>query len=235
MTQFSQIVITETDTEYLVYIPWRERDRVKKIPERRWDPSRKRWVLPLNPESRRALVSEFEEVFEHQNTKKKAAELEQKVKDLEKKIAEQERKSESLSDTHQVIKDFALSCLENAPSFAEQVRKWQIHEHLPLEIGRFIEEYLREILEVGNDYTNFSGLIKMLEIEMLKKAKDDAAEKDVKTLINLLHGIRMQRNLVVHGKLPPAQRMRKARAIFCLFGAVLAVSRIWEEYRGAPG
>ena len=56
---FFPIEVTETDKDYEVKIAPGEKERAKKIPGRRWDPKRTRWVYPKTMACYRALKQEF--------------------------------------------------------------------------------------------------------------------------------------------------------------------------------
>ena len=56
---FFPIEVTETDKDYAVKIAPGEKERAKKIPGRRWDPKRTRWVYPKTTACYRALKQEF--------------------------------------------------------------------------------------------------------------------------------------------------------------------------------
>ena len=56
---FFPIEVTETEKEYEVKIAPGEKERAKKIPGRRWDPNRTRWVYPKTIACYRALKREF--------------------------------------------------------------------------------------------------------------------------------------------------------------------------------
>lgn len=53
------IEFKETSSEYLLYVPYAEKERAKRIDGRRWDPSRKCWVYPKTKRVYQALVAEF--------------------------------------------------------------------------------------------------------------------------------------------------------------------------------
>ena len=55
----SEIRIEQTDNEYLLYIPFDQKERAREIDGRRWDPERRCWVYPRNKRMYQALVSEF--------------------------------------------------------------------------------------------------------------------------------------------------------------------------------
>ena len=57
---FFPIEVTETDKDYEVKIAPGEKERAKKIPGRRWDPQRTRWVYPKTAACYRRLKREFE-------------------------------------------------------------------------------------------------------------------------------------------------------------------------------
>lgn len=57
---FFPIEVTETAEDYEVKIAPGEKERAKKIPGRRWDPGRTRWVYPKTIRSYRALRKEFQ-------------------------------------------------------------------------------------------------------------------------------------------------------------------------------
>ena len=57
--KFFRIEVTETEEDYEVKIAAGERERAKKIPGRRWDTQRKRWVYPKTMACYRALEREF--------------------------------------------------------------------------------------------------------------------------------------------------------------------------------
>lgn len=54
------IEVTETDEDYEVKIAPGEKERAKKIPGRRWDPQRTRWVFPKTTACYRLLRREFQ-------------------------------------------------------------------------------------------------------------------------------------------------------------------------------
>jgi hypothetical protein len=56
---FFPIEVTETKEDYEVKIAPGEKERAKKIPGRRWDPKRTRWVYPKKMACYRALKQEF--------------------------------------------------------------------------------------------------------------------------------------------------------------------------------
>ena len=56
---FFPIEVTETGEDYEVKIAPGEKERAKKIPGRRWDPKRTRWVYPKTMACYRALEREF--------------------------------------------------------------------------------------------------------------------------------------------------------------------------------
>ncbi len=56
---FFPIEVTETEKDYEVKIAPGEKERAKKIPGRRWDPKRTRWVYPKTMACYRALKKEF--------------------------------------------------------------------------------------------------------------------------------------------------------------------------------
>ena len=56
---FFPIEVTETEEDYAVKIAPGEKERAKKIPGRRWDPKRTRWVYPKTTACYRALKQEF--------------------------------------------------------------------------------------------------------------------------------------------------------------------------------
>ncbi len=56
---FFPIEVTETEKDYEVKIAPGEKERAKKIPGRRWDPKRTRWVYPKTMACYRALKQEF--------------------------------------------------------------------------------------------------------------------------------------------------------------------------------
>jgi len=56
---FFPIEVTETEEDYEVKIAPGEKERAKKIPGRRWDPPRTRWVYPKTLPTYRALRKEF--------------------------------------------------------------------------------------------------------------------------------------------------------------------------------
>jgi hypothetical protein len=55
----NEIKISETETEYLLFIPIYQKDRAKGINGRTWDPERKCWVYPRNIRMYKALIEEF--------------------------------------------------------------------------------------------------------------------------------------------------------------------------------
>lgn len=57
---FFPIEVTETDKDYEVKIAPGEKERAKKIPGRRWDPQRTRWVFPKTTACYRRLRREFQ-------------------------------------------------------------------------------------------------------------------------------------------------------------------------------
>lgn len=57
---FFPIEVTETDKDYEVKIAPGEKERAKKIPGRRWDPQRTRWVYPKTTACYQRLRREFE-------------------------------------------------------------------------------------------------------------------------------------------------------------------------------
>ncbi len=56
---FFPIEVTETEEDYEVKIAPGQKERAKKIPGRRWDPGRTRWVYPKTIPSYRELRKEF--------------------------------------------------------------------------------------------------------------------------------------------------------------------------------
>lgn len=58
-TKYSEIRLSETDSEYLLAIPSSQRDRAKGIEGRRWDPGRTVWVYPRTKRAYDALLAEF--------------------------------------------------------------------------------------------------------------------------------------------------------------------------------
>lgn len=57
---FFPIEVTETKEDYEVRIAPGEKERAKKIPGRRWDPERTRWIYPKTAACYRRLKREFE-------------------------------------------------------------------------------------------------------------------------------------------------------------------------------
>ena len=57
---FFPIEVTETEEDYEVKIAPGEKERAKKIPGRRWDPKRTRWVYPKTAACYRRLKREFQ-------------------------------------------------------------------------------------------------------------------------------------------------------------------------------
>ena len=55
----NEIKISETETEYLLFIPIYQKERAKGINGRTWDPERKCWVYPRNIRMYKALIEEF--------------------------------------------------------------------------------------------------------------------------------------------------------------------------------
>lgn len=53
------IRLEETQSEYLLQISISQKERAKKIPGRRWDPDRVRWVYPKTRETLSAILKEF--------------------------------------------------------------------------------------------------------------------------------------------------------------------------------
>lgn len=51
--------LEESDSELLLFVPFVDRERAKKVDGRRWDPQRKCWVYPKSPRTFDALVGEF--------------------------------------------------------------------------------------------------------------------------------------------------------------------------------
>ena len=57
--QQNEIRISETETEYLLFIPIYQKERAKGISGRTWDPEQKCWVYPRNIRMYKALIEEF--------------------------------------------------------------------------------------------------------------------------------------------------------------------------------
>lgn len=57
--QQNEIRISETETEYLLFIPYNQKERARSINGRIWDPERKCWVYPRNISMYKALREEF--------------------------------------------------------------------------------------------------------------------------------------------------------------------------------
>ena len=55
----NEIKISETETEYLLFIPYGQRERAKGITGRRWDFERQCWIYPRNIRMYNALIGEF--------------------------------------------------------------------------------------------------------------------------------------------------------------------------------
>lgn len=56
----------ETDSEFVLRIPYAMKERAKKIQLRRWDSVRRAWVFPRNAETRAAIALEFGEEIRKQ-------------------------------------------------------------------------------------------------------------------------------------------------------------------------
>jgi hypothetical protein len=56
------IKIEVRNGEYVVYVPYEQRYRIKSIPGYRWDPQRKAWIFPEKPIYKQAIIAEFGDV-----------------------------------------------------------------------------------------------------------------------------------------------------------------------------
>ena len=99
------IRITETEKEYLLQIPIGQKERAKAITGRIWDPERTVWVYRRNPDTYRALITEFSDDLRG-NSKftppaagvvyKKPDQLEKENDALQKQVEDISRKMDAL-------------------------------------------------------------------------------------------------------------------------------------------
>ena len=252
----SQIVIKETSNEYLLYIPREQKERAKGIEGRRWDPDRVCWVYPRNIRMYNALVSEFgddltpssafsppkkfQELSSQQSSisvEQNLAELTELLREREKMISEKDKEIQDLRkqtehpigkannsldyvsttvDRSKAIKEIALECLGNDPVFVDHVKKLPIDPSLPIAVAKIIENYLKRVL--NNNEATFHDL--------LTDGKDSQILDQ--HIVDIAHIIRRQRNFVAHEDRQEDRRTSMARAIFCLFGAVLILPELPE-------
>jgi predicted nucleic acid-binding Zn-ribbon protein len=59
-----RITLQETDTEYLLVIPYQQRERAKTIEGRQWNRDRRCWVFPKKPEIYDSIIAEFGEALQ---------------------------------------------------------------------------------------------------------------------------------------------------------------------------
>lgn len=73
------IELKETETEYLLFIHYSQKERAKKIEGRQWDQSRKCWVYPKNRSVYDALIAEFGDKLNHTVVKSEPIEAQTNV------------------------------------------------------------------------------------------------------------------------------------------------------------
>lgn len=255
----SEIRIEQTDNEYLLYIPFDQKERAREIEGRRWDGERKCWVYPRSKRMYHALVSEFgadlttSSVFT-------APQLSHETENREK---EEKQQTELRSNNERQVESLT----------AEAKRKDLENEELKKRIAQLETEYRQILINSTTQTTDRNQLVKDLALEttgndpvfgeFMKNLEIDESlplkiggviENHLKRILNssgslydlimecrdaekldeddigLAHSIRKQRNIVAHhGGTGEDERTKMGRAYFCLFAASLLFPKLPED------
>lgn len=128
---FFPIEVTETEKDYEVKISPGEKERAKKIPGRRWDPQRTRWVYPKTSTCYRALKREFESDAAIFDLKEPAAK--RPTRPARADSAPQERTlRERLEDLDEGVRTI-LSIVDNVEKSTRETQKLVEGAHRPSE------------------------------------------------------------------------------------------------------
>ena len=140
-----------------------------------------------------------------------------KIQSLQTRIRNKDRDIAQLQEisTHPKIRDTAVGATENDPVFEEHFRTLEINTNLPVELRRWLEEFLFPVVDpLGN--MGFGNLDLNQAINQYR---------DFDRADNLLaHVIRTQGNLSVHENID--ERTEMGRALCCFFAAALLAPKL---------
>ena len=175
------IVITETENEYLLRIPQEQKERARGIEGRCWKPDRVRWIYPRNMRTYNALVAEFGDdltsssTFSPPETLSAISSSPPTVEQNEQGISEI---SEDIKDFKRILEEHTKSLRERNQTITEKEReirdlRTQV-EHLTEKTNDSLEEVrpitdryeaIKEIaLECLGDDPVFGAQVKKLSI-----------------------------------------------------------------------
>ena len=135
--QQNEIRISETETQYLLFIPIYQKERAKGISGRTWDPEQKCWIYPRNIRMYKALIEEFADdltlsssftppqSFDEQETQKE----EEQESELQKEIAQLRRTLSKMNATGETTESIrSLSQMLSTKEEEIQSLKAESHE-----------------------------------------------------------------------------------------------------------
>jgi len=119
--------LTETATNYLLYIHASQKERAKAINGRRWDPERVCWTYPKTPATYQAIIAEFgEELIENTatppatppNVSVSSKDLYEKINSLEDALSKISSATQSDSELKQLLAQKEMEVIQTREALA---------------------------------------------------------------------------------------------------------------------
>lgn len=219
------IRLIQTDNHYLLSIPREQKTRAQNIKPRHWDPQRRVWVYPRNPEMLKLLRNEFEEDIKGANTTPKNSPDKEGVS-LQKNKQTIKELNEELNNARKeldVLKNLSIANVSTIDALNKQIH--ELSENNPQVQG--VEYSVRTIVNkcAGQD-SEFAKFLDELEIntylpieiqnrtqarlqsrlkvhdskitffQLIRTAQQELSLED--DVVDCLHTIRKQRNHCAH-------------------------------------